>query len=415
MALSLYLLIVIVFTIILPLFDSAFASPQFNRQEVRDIANDWSIKNTGTSETKMHAPNGESFWLTNAKEIDQCMNEDRRFISSDIESVSYLSNGETLDVTLWLASSFRNPMTDESLSTSESFNTVPWHYVGYTISIDVVSAYDAGPDYYATIKWDPTIQKWIQVLEEGSAITEQKRLIEQSEPTKFYDEGKNYILFSIPLEKVGSPQQYNLLLSTYDVFMQDDVMCYLVDITNWVQVPPPEFVITTTPNPILLRPDEKIPVEVQVKSLTNVKSNVQLSLDQVPGLNIEIPSNTAYVPPLGIGTLLLEVSTTNDVKYRTYTVPVYANHTFLSASKLRDGDYVHNQISTNTLDISNFIITVSPPLTIEEKFSKFWTTYGAVIGIVASAAVTVIIAPIVKKRIDERKKDDAHKEKKLAI
>jgi hypothetical protein len=404
MVLLAYLLAVIMVMAVAQPFDSVFASLQFNRQEVRDIANDWSIKNTGTLETKMQAPNGESFWLTNQKQIENCKDENNRFASPDIESVSYLSDGETLDVTLWLSSSFRNPTTGP-LSTPESFNVIPWHYLGYTISIDVVSAYDAGPDYYATIKWDPLTQKWIQVLEEGSAITEQKRLIEQFEPTKFYDEGKNYVMFSVPLSKIGSPQQYNLLLSTYDVYMQNGKMCYLVDITNWVQAPPPEFVITTTPNPILLRPDEKVPVEVQVKSLTNVKSNVQLSLDQVSGLKIEIPSNTAYVPPLGIGTLLLEVTTTDEAKYRTYTVPVYANHTFLSASKLRDGDYVHNQVSTNTLDISNFIITVNPPLTVEEKFSRFWATYGAVIGIVASAAVSVIIAPIVKKRIDEKKKD----------
>lgn len=388
-----------------------FASPAFNRQEVKDLVNDLDIKNTGADGMLISAPDGQTLQITNAVSIEECKDENGNFISPDIAAVSYLSDGKTLDVTLWLSSAFRDPATSDSLWTVESLKEVPWHNVGYTISIDIISAYDTGPDYYATIKWDPAEQKWTRVLEEGSG-TGEKRTIQQDEATGFYDSRKNYVLFSIPLEKIGSPQQYNILLSMYDVFIKNDQLCYLVDIGNWVQVPPPEFLITTTPNPILLRPGEQASAEVQVKSLTNVKSNVHLAMDSVDGLKISLPSSEAYVPPLGIGTLLLEVTTTDNVKYRTYTIPVYANHTFLTVSKLRGGEYVHNQVSTSTLDISNFIISVSPPLTTEERFSKFWSTYGTVISIVASAAVSVVFAPIVKKRIDERKKDSLAKDDK---
>ncbi len=377
-----------------------YGSPKFNRQEVKDMTNDWVINTNQNEFTTITATDGQNFSIKNAKNIEDCKTENNEFPFPDIAAVSYMSDGKTLNATLWLSDFSKDPSTDKDLFSVSSFKELPWHNMGYTMSIDVISAYDTGPDNYVTTKWNPFEQSWTKVVEEASG-TGKKRVIYEEKP--HFDYGRNYILFSLDLDKVGSPEQYNILITTYDVFVNNGQLCYLLDIGNWIQAPPPEFIITTSPNPVVLRPGEQVAVEVQVKSITNSKSNVHITAEDKEGVEVNFRSNDAFVPPLGIGTLVIDVKASDKASYHTYTIPVYANFTFPTVAKLRESDYMSNQVSTSTLDISNFIITVRPPLTSDEKFSGFWTTYGGVISLVWGGIAATVIKILFDKRQERQK------------
>ena len=80
---------------------------------------------------------------------------------------------------------------------------MPWHAMGYTMSIDVLSAYDAGTDYYLEIAWDIFNGSWTRTLSEGSS-TGEKRILEQEQNyTGFLEPGKNYLLMSVNLSQVA--------------------------------------------------------------------------------------------------------------------------------------------------------------------------------------------------------------------
>jgi len=235
-----------------------FASPSFNRQEVKDSVDDWFIKTSYGVSTSLNAPSGEEFSINNADNIEECITQNK-FEFPDISAVSYLSDGNALNATVWLSSKLKDPTLKSTLWSASSFKEIPWHVVGYTMSIDINSVYETGSDYYVTIRWDPITQTWTRVMEEGSS-TGEKKIIEQLDNFTDLDFEKKYIDFDLDLEKIGSPTQYNLIFSTYDIFVNDDKLCYLVDVSNWVQIPPPEYVITTSPNTIVLKPGEQTTV-----------------------------------------------------------------------------------------------------------------------------------------------------------
>src|SRR5215208_5242946 len=127
----------ILFTIIIllsydPLFHEVFAlSPSFARQGIEDAASDWSLA------TKNIA---SSLSLNKTETIAECRRGLEYFLSPDIVGVNYFSDGETLNATIWLSSSFEEPAS----------NKPPFFHIGrsYGWLIDINSAYDTrqGPD-----------------------------------------------------------------------------------------------------------------------------------------------------------------------------------------------------------------------------------------------------------------------------
>ena len=355
---------------------------QFNRQEVTDFPKDLFLLNTNP-ETSILLPSG-TLTFENQLDLEKCLNDLDDF-PTDITAFSYLSDGKMLNVTLWLSSDLKNQQINTEPLTQDNFKTSSWNYLTYTMSIDINSVYETGSDYFFTIHWDPISQTWKSSLEEGS-VTGVKRFIEMEDVTASFANEQNFVVFSLDLSKIGQPNQYNIILQTYTGFVdKTGKFCQLLDISNWAQIPPPQFQISTLPSSIIIRPGEEINVEIQIESTTNVKSNVELTTGKIEDLELTFLSEKAFVPPNGIGTAVLKVKALENAETRSYTVPLFSNFTFETVSQLRGGDFAHNSKSANIFDLSNIVVTVNPKISFEEQFGSFMAVYGSIIGLIGGA------------------------------
>lgn len=84
-------------------------SPSFARQEIPDTVNDWILWQG--SNTRIYTNENASITLEKAKNITEC-GTDTYFFSPDIESISYQSDGKTLNCIIWLTDELSNEILD---------------------------------------------------------------------------------------------------------------------------------------------------------------------------------------------------------------------------------------------------------------------------------------------------------------
>ena len=72
-------------------------------------------------------------------------------------------------------------------------------------------------------------------------------------------------------------KQYRAVFYITDYFVKDHHFCRLIDTTNWVIIPPPEFIISTTPGSVVLRPGEEKDVGLTIKGNTQLPSETVLT------------------------------------------------------------------------------------------------------------------------------------------
>ena len=75
-------------------------------------------------------------------------------------------------------------------------------------------------------------------------------------------------------------------------------MCGISDISNRVYVPPPEFLISTSPSSLDLRPAEEKTIRLQIKSNTNTKYDVFFSTNKTDGVELTLSPNKLQFLPL---------------------------------------------------------------------------------------------------------------------
>ena len=389
-----------------------WASPAFPHQEVRDPDNDWDIKKSNGNNFLMHTPDGTPFRAENPRNLTQCLNRshDKSSYPPDISAVSYYSDGKSLNTVLWLTSPFREPNLNKSISSLPSFSTYPWHTIGYTMSIDVLSTYDTGTDYYLEIVWDIVNQTWTRTLSEGSSTGEKRILQQDNNYTHFFEKNKNYVLMSLNLTDVSSPDEYRIILSAWDNFLNHRRFCSIVDITNWIFAPPPEFVITTIPGSTVMRPGDETNIEVQIKSDAKLKSYVYLSSEKTDGMELNFVPNRIYVPPYGTTTSLLHVKAFENAEIRPYTLPIMAKILFRTEGMLRNSTVMtNNTLLGSTRENLDFAIDVLKPFTLEERLTNFYNSWFTPITgmyIVISGIIAAIAPSILKKYRNKKRKNN---------
>ena len=95
---------------------SSNTSPSFVRQEIVDASHDWTLWKGSTANTsKIKTYDGHSIQVSRANNISECVAGENKFFSPDIESVSYISNGNVLNATVWLTDSFKEPPSKDTL------------------------------------------------------------------------------------------------------------------------------------------------------------------------------------------------------------------------------------------------------------------------------------------------------------
>jgi hypothetical protein len=384
----LHLSVLIIMTLFVFIFyQTVFAlSPSFPIQGIILHADNWQL-NSGVFST--------------AKNITQCKEGQQHIRFPNIQAVSYYSDGKTLFATLWLSSKFKD------IDNAEQHRS-------YAFFIVSDSVYNANQSYEVSVDWNfnpNSNNPWIKKFHEWSPIPGFDKVLYQENITSnhpgFFEREKNYVDLSMDLRAVGYPDKYSVVSYATETFTtQSGPICSLVDITDAVHVPPPEFILSTIPNSVVLRPGEENKIELELKSNTTVNSNVMFSTEPIDGLDSAIIPKEISVSPFGVATSTLYIKALGNAISQPHTLRINANITI----PIKVINLVNGKTSGPSLNIrsitknTDFIVTVQPPLTISEQINNFITNwFNPLTGVYSTIAT--IATGILGWRIGKRQKD----------
>ena len=303
---------------------------------------------------------------------------------------------------------------------NETHNQPSWHETRYIMAIDIDSVHDTGTDYrvilFRTLNNDLS-WNWTREVREISS-TNQIKVIEQTNNyTGFYNKnGGSYVEFSLNLDNVNSPERYKVVFYVTDLFAKNHHFCRLLDTTNWINIPPPMFDISTEPSDVIsLRPGEETNIQLRIKSNTDLESKaVFFTPPSDNGISINIPSEAISVPSSNTGT-----STTINIKAlsnatvnRTNIIPLITNISFPSVIVNSGGDIFNNSKTVSINETSGLTIRILPPYNIEDQITyitnKWITPLSGIWTFVA--AVGAVVIPLIVKIYHTKRKNRIRKE-----
>jgi len=320
---------------------------------------------------------------------------------TNLLAVDYLSDGKTLDATLWLKSNLENPSTY-----SQPLKKIRYGMLIAIVSLPPTSGYNgANYDYYI----EAVDGKWSEYLYQlsstgSSALVKSK--INYTVPFGGTTIGPGYVNLRLDLDSIHYPTAYGLSFYTAESFKTNEVR----DFTSWVAIPPATIDILTRPKNIVIRQGEThlIPAEMSTPYSNNVTSitfdkrtdfssnglHVSTQTIQPPSFKVEVSPQTpvgVYTIPI-VASMLISTTSSESPTTTPGTVTVdkvngVVDPEFQVSKKYPTIGYVTGP--------ANLTIDVIPPLTLNETFKAYWATYGSDAALLASGAVGAFSAVFV--------------------
>jgi hypothetical protein len=268
-----------------------------------------------------------------------------------------------------------------------------------------------GVDYQKEIKWNTTDNFWTSSLIEYSSSGNQK--IEIATSNMSITQNQSFFPVSLDLDSITSPAKFRV--SYYSMEVNKD-STNIIDMTNWVDVPPAQFTLSTLPKSLVLTQGESLDIGAQLVSNTGSSPQV---------LNIDNENNNSHVlvkfnpngvnfSSFGIAPLPFRITAPSNAQVGQYTLPLLAN---VSLEMTPTG--ILGILGNNTSSVGDGYLTVRPNLTVSvierppfgQEFRDFWTTYGQVISLFgagfAGGFSTHIMDRIKERREEKRKRRES--------
>jgi hypothetical protein len=247
-----------------------------------------------------------------------------------ITSVTYASDGKSLNATLWLHSL-------KELNESHWKPNIHWISYGVMIDSDLNNntGYDSA-DYQLGITWNQTSGKWIKTLAEYSSSGEYRKIVPDiTNYTKFLEDGKgNYVDLNLDLSKILFPSKYRLFFYAYSQDNKTNSMQWLLDPIPWISVPQISLDVWTSPASVDLIPGGKASIELDINSTSASHSFIDLNTTATPNIIVEFQDKKLNLPTKGIAKTTLTVSSLSnivpgtrslDITGRVFYPPQYFN------------------------------------------------------------------------------------------
>lgn len=348
-------------------------SPSFVRQEFRDDDRDFKSYDEKTNAFR----NADSGCLMGLLD------------SLDIKSVSYISDGKFLNATLWLYSEYVPKMT--------------WEKLVYGMYVDVDSVYESGVDYIYNIYLNTKNNTWSSELVESSVPA--AKITNLKKPTFT---GDGYVDFSLDLKSLNYPSQYKVFFATGANFMNINILCELVDVTNFVSIPPPVLNVTTSPSILELRPGEERYVQIKLQSETKLDSMVALNLTKHEKLQMNFSTNRLSMLPFSTATSTLKIHALPNAQPESFSVPIFVNIDFPNATVATLGGKVsfENTVTPKLSNVVYYTVTILPELGFSDNLNLFVNSWITPLSGLWSflAGVGAVMAPLVIRIYTKRKK-----------
>ena len=387
-----FLLILITTTIDKPLYHEVFAaSPAFNRQEITDDFHDGThLNRMGHNQTKDDY-NDTLDGLT------------------DIQKITYFSNGTVLIATLWLGSGFEeNPSTNGS--------TVA---VVYGILIDADYNQETGKegvDYQIEIQWNNETQTWKKGIIEYSSPVHNRTLDKKENYSGFYEKDERYVLLSVNLDDILSPNPYKAMFYAGAIYNNSDMK---IDLTTWVDISPPVYSISTLPNPVIVRQGEQKIIGAQLKSTTGFVPDVIdfMPVENYSSTELEFIGDKLNKSSFGIEPAPFKIEVPKNAQVGQYIIPIRAiistgsTFPYWKFVNFRNVNLPSNSTEIATkgdkIVLANLTISVVEPLSIQEQLKDFWSVYGGPINLTGAGlagGLTTYLIDYLKSRKKNRGK-----------
>jgi hypothetical protein len=396
----------------------SLSSPSFERQEISDKKSNYWLFWSSNDTQKIDSSDGQTLDLPISTNKTECGSD--RFSPSTIQSVSYQSDGNRLNATVWLSSNFVNDILSHNEINSSNFNSnnsdLPlWHQLKFTMAVDIFSVFNQGVDYRVDLyenSINSTQSQWNEDVYEIAADGSSKKL-SSTLYKEFPFEGKNYLDFSINLNSISNPQKYRLLFYITDFYVNNGKVCRMVDSTNWLLAPPPQFNIAVSPSSIFMRPGEHKDIPVTISGDTETQSNGTLNVDNHNNkdANMKFLSNKTVISSFANGSSILQIETPNSQlnKSKLLIIPIMANISFPTTIMNKGNQTFNNNKSMSLLKNSSIVLTMLPPLTLPEKLGKYAETLKPIsdlwqIFIPIITAIITVMFYLYRKR-DKKNKD----------
>jgi len=386
----------------------------------------WKFWQPSDRQEEITSKDGDRIPIPTANRESQC-----RFnisISPAIKSVSYMSNDNRLNATIWLSKALLNSVLVKNDIDNQNFNRssfLPlWHTLKFTMAMNIFSIYNESANYRIDLfgeKVNSTHSQWKKEVYEISSDGTSK-LISNQTLARFPSEDKKYVDFSVDLKSFSNPQKYRLLFYITDLYVKDGNLCREVDSTNWVLSPPPEFNIVASPNSIFMRPGEEKDVTVTINGNAELQSKGSFSVNNTnkKDADVKFLSNETVISSFANGSSILHISIPNsDVdKSKHLIIPINASISFPTDIIKKNGENFYNNKSISLLKHSNLVLTVLPSLNSTERLSQFVkmvkpvSDLWIILAPIGTAIITLVFY-LYRKRNRENIKTDKTKENNL--
>jgi hypothetical protein len=305
--------------------------------------------------------------------------------SSDIQKVTYFSDGKNLNATLWLGDVIAKKPEAEGASN-----------IVYGALIDVDNNPTTGKfgvDYQKEIRWSNKTQNWSSYIFEYSS-PDHFRILESQRNHSMVNQ--KYVTMSLDLESMTSPSKYRVLF--YSLLIYDNKNAKsVVDLTSWIDIPPATYAFSTLPSPLVLRLGERMDIGVQLKSSTGIQPQ---GVDFMPSQNysdIKVTVNPERSPngssstSFGVAPTQFTVEVPKDARVGQYSIPVMVNVSTGSLFPSKFIELPNFNLSVPTQGFitqqANLSLSVIKPPTMAEQIKDFWSAYGALISLMGAGFV----------------------------
>jgi hypothetical protein len=359
------LIILITITIYIALIHGVLAaSPVFTRQESRDDSGDSIPVNKIGSSQK----NGN---------YNDTLDE-----STDIQRITYFSNGTVLNATIWLGEGFNeNPSINGN-------NTI----VVYGILIDADSDRQTGKegvDYHVEIQWSNKTNTWNKIITEYSSPLHNRTLDIKENYTGFFKNNEKYLLLDVNLRDIVYPTEYKVMFYASTIHGYSNMK---LDLTSWLDIPPPEYDIAPLPNPVIVRQGEQKIIGVQLKSTTGLVPNVTNFIpdEDYSSITLEFIDDKSNNSSYGIEPAPFKIEVPKNAQVGQYSIPIIAD---ISTGSTFPYNKFINLLDVNLPSIptqghrsasANLTISVVEPLSVQERVKDFWSVYGPLISLIGA-------------------------------
>jgi hypothetical protein len=316
--------------------------------------------------------------------------------SSDIQRVTYFSDGKILNATMWLGGGVKQNPSLYGASVA---------VYGELIDADNnPSTGKYGVDYQQEIQWSNKTNSWNRLFVQYSSPTNFRTLDTEKNYSGFFQNDQKYVLLPLNLKSITSPDRFRVLYYAILIYNESKI---LLDLTPWIDIPPSQYTFSTTPDPILVTQGQQKDIGVQLRSSSGILPKL---VDFTPyqnysSINVKFNPDKLDVSSIGVAPLPLRLEASSNAQIGKYTIPILLN---MSTGSIFPSKFIQLGDLNVTIPTQGFLstkgnlsISVVEPPSFDQRVKDFWSVYGSLVSLVGAGfagAASTFVFEYVKNR-----------------